>query len=69
MGSWFRTAVLVAKLAGDLIGALNTETVKERLKKTRRLADRRLAAAVYRKDSSRLRQMGPIIKASGLKPE
>ena len=33
MGSWFRTAPLVAKLAGDFIGALNTEAVKERFKK------------------------------------
>ena len=33
MGSWFRTAALVAKLAGDFIGALNTEAVKERFKK------------------------------------
>ncbi|MBR1121933.1 tripartite tricarboxylate transporter substrate binding protein [Bradyrhizobium lablabi] len=62
-------ADIVAKLAGDFIAALNTDSVKERLKK---LGAQPIAGSPRQfteKIHADYEKWGPIIKASGMKPE
>ena len=62
-------ADLVAKLAGDFIAALNTDSVKERLKKLGALPIGGSPRQFTEKIRADYDKWGPIIKASGMKPE
>lgn len=62
-------ADLLAKLAGDFIAALNTESVKERLKKLGALPIGGSPRQFTEKIQADYDKWGPIIKASGMKPE
>ena len=62
-------ADLLAKLAGDFIAALNTDSVKERLKKLGALPIGGSPRQFNEKIRADYDKWGPIIKAAGLKPE
>lgn len=62
-------ADLVAKIAGDFIAALNTDSVKERLKKLGALPIGGSPRQFNEKIQADYDKWGPIIRASGLKPE
>jgi tripartite-type tricarboxylate transporter receptor subunit TctC len=59
----------LAKLAGDFIAALNTDSVKERLKKLGALPIGGSPRQFTEKIQADYDKWGPIIKASGMKPE